>query len=210
MRVTYLFDPLCGWCYGAAPALERLAELDGVTVELAPSGLFAGEGARVMDANFAGFAWQNDQRIARLSGQQFTDAYRTRILGKTGGMFDSAPATLGIVAAGLTEPEREIEAMKTLQHARYVDGRDNSELAVVGDILEDAGFSEAARRIRAPDEALLSAYRQRTSAARSEMKRFGVNGVPALIVEDSRGRRLLSSNVLFGDFETLAATLQAA
>lgn len=209
MRVTYLFDPLCGWCYGAVPALERLVQLDGATVELAPSGLFAGEGARAMDANFAAFAWQNDQRIARLCGQQFTDAYRAKILGKAGGMFDSAPATLGIVAVGLTEPAREIEAMKTLQNARYVEGRDNSELAVVESILEEAGFSEAARRVRAPDEALHSSYRQRTSAARSEMKNFGVNGVPALIVEDNRSRRLLSSNVLFGELDTLAARLQA-
>lgn len=210
MRVTYVFDPLCGWCYGAAPVLERLAKLDGATLELAPSGLFAGEGARPMDANFAAFAWQNDQRIARLSGQQFTDAYRAKILEKAGGMFDSAPATLGIIAAGLTEPAQEFEAMKTLQNARYVDGRDNSELAVVSDILEEAGFSEAARRLRAPDEALLSAYRQRISAARSEMNSFGVNGVPALIVEDKRGRRLLSSNALFGDFDTLTAQMRAA
>jgi putative protein-disulfide isomerase len=208
--VTYLFDPLCGWCYGALPALERLAKLDGVTVELAPSGLFAGEGARPMDANFAAYVWQNDQRIARLSGQQFTDAYRAKVLGKAEGMFDSAPATIGIVAVGLTEPAREIEVMKALQNARYVDGHDNSELSVVGDILKEAGFSEAARRMHAADEALLSAYRKRTSAARSEMKSFAVNGVPALIVKDKRGRRLLSSNALFGDFDTLAAELQAA
>ncbi|NTJ11551.1 DsbA family protein [Rhizobium lusitanum] len=210
MRLTYLFDPLCGWCYGAAPALERLRQLDGTTVELAPSGLFAGEGARAMDASFAVYAWQNDQRIARLTGQKFTDAYRMNILEHAEGMFDSAPATLGIIAAGLAEPAREIEAMKALQNGRYVDGLDNSELSVVSDILNAAGFSQAGRRVRAPDEPLLSAYRQRVSSARSEMQTFGVNGVPALIVEDEHGRRLLSGNALFGDFGVLAAQLRAA
>ena len=68
MRVTYLFDPLCGWCYGAGPALERLGQLGDVTLELMPTGLFAGEGARMMDAQFAAYAWQNDERIARLTG----------------------------------------------------------------------------------------------------------------------------------------------
>src|SRR2546423_699122 len=97
MRVTYLFDPLCGWCYGAAPALGGLAQLDGVSLELMPTGLFAGGGARAMDAQFAAYAWQNDQRIARLTGQPFSDAYRTEVLGKPG-MFDSAPATLGVIA----------------------------------------------------------------------------------------------------------------
>ncbi|RUZ44799.1 DsbA family protein, partial [Mesorhizobium sp. M7A.F.Ca.CA.004.05.2.1] len=24
-EVTYLFDPLCGWCYGATPMLDRLS-----------------------------------------------------------------------------------------------------------------------------------------------------------------------------------------
>ena len=22
--LTYLFDPLCGWCYGASPAIQKL------------------------------------------------------------------------------------------------------------------------------------------------------------------------------------------
>jgi putative protein-disulfide isomerase len=48
--VTYLFDPLCGWCYAAAPALQYLQGVDAVQVSLAPTGLFAGAGARPMDA----------------------------------------------------------------------------------------------------------------------------------------------------------------
>src|SRR5690242_9054966 len=46
MGITYLFDPLCGWCYGACPVLDRLALLGDATLELMPTGLFAGEGAR--------------------------------------------------------------------------------------------------------------------------------------------------------------------
>ncbi|GAB3442049.1 hypothetical protein [Insolitispirillum peregrinum] len=46
MHITYLFDPLCGWFYGAGPALERLAARDDVTLDLAPTGLFADDGAR--------------------------------------------------------------------------------------------------------------------------------------------------------------------
>ena len=45
VTVTYLFDPLCGWCYAAAPALKFLQAQEGVEVVLAPTGLFAGAGA---------------------------------------------------------------------------------------------------------------------------------------------------------------------
>ena len=32
VTVTYLFDPLCGWCYAAAPVLARLQATPGVQV----------------------------------------------------------------------------------------------------------------------------------------------------------------------------------
>ena len=51
-HITYLFDPLCGWCYGAAPAILRLAKDPSVSLALAPTGLFSG-GGRTMDAAFA-------------------------------------------------------------------------------------------------------------------------------------------------------------
>jgi putative protein-disulfide isomerase len=210
MRITYLFDPLCGWCYGASPVLEKLSQLDGVTLNLAPTGLFAGEASRPMDRQFAAYAWQNDQRIARLTGQPFSDAYREQVLGATGGLFDSAPATLGLVAVCLTKPARELEALKTLQRARYQDGRNNSDLKVVAEILAEAGFTEAAWRLQSPDEALLDAYRSRVSAARADMARFGAEGVPGLIVDRDGDERLMRTSALFGAFDVLANQLRAA
>ncbi len=155
MRVTYLFDPLCGWCYGAGPALDRLALLDDVTLELMPTGVFAGEGARAMDAQFATYAWQNDQRIARLTGQPFSELYCAEVLGKSGGVFDSAPATLGVIAVRVTEAPRELDALKALQRARYVDGHDNVSLAGVSDILQSIGLGAAAERVRTQDDQLI-------------------------------------------------------
>ncbi|WP_299820920.1 DsbA family protein [uncultured Roseibium sp.] len=209
MQITYLFDPLCGWCYGASPAIERLAALENVTLALSPTGLFAGEGARPLDAGFAQFAWQNDQRIARLTGLPFTEAYKTQVLDTPGNMFDSAPATLALVAVGLSEPGKELAVLKTLQHARYEDGRDTSDLETVAAILEETGFPAAARSLRAPDESLYALYRTKTSAARSDMAAFGANGVPALVAGDGANRRLLNSNALYGDFDQLAAQIAA-
>ena len=80
MQMIYLFDPLCGWCYGATPALEKIAKLEDIIIEMAPTGLFAGQGARPMDDRFAAFAWQNDQRIGQLTGQVFSQAYRDQVL----------------------------------------------------------------------------------------------------------------------------------
>jgi putative protein-disulfide isomerase len=62
IQVTYLFDPLCGWCYGASSAIHKLGQYTGIQLEMAPTGLFSG-GGRTMDTTFADFTWSNDLRI---------------------------------------------------------------------------------------------------------------------------------------------------
>jgi putative protein-disulfide isomerase len=210
MQVTYLFDPLCGWCYGASAALQQIAALPHIDLKLAPTGLFSGTGARPLDSHFASFAWQNDQRIARVSGQIFSETYKKQILDTVDGMFDSGPATLGLVAVGLSEMSGEIVALKALQHARYVNGQNTSELTVVAEVLSDAGFKLAAKKLESPDEELLTALQTRVQAAQAEMTRFGIHGVPALIIGESHNRRVLSTSALFGNFDLLAEQLRAA
>ncbi len=207
LRLTYLFDPLCGWCYGASPVITRLAAEPRIAVTLAPTGLFAGDGARPMSAQFAEFAWSNDQRIARLTGQVFSDAYRRDILGDHSSLFDSAPATLAVVAVQITRPERAVAALTAIQNARYVDGRDTTRVTVLREILTSMDLTDAASLVGSPDDALLTAYRETVANARADMTAFGLEGVPALIVEAPEGRYSLKSNGLMGDPERVVEQL---
>ncbi len=209
-NITYLFDPLCGWCYGASATLESLMRKPDIDVELAPTGLFAGTGARPMDAGFADYAWSNDQRIARLTGQPFSDAYRHEVLADHTRLFDSGPATLAIIAVAVTAPERAFAALKAIQHARYVDGHDITDMDVLVQVLRTLDMPEIADRLETPDEALMAAYRSRIETARGEMRRFGAEGVPALIVGAGDRRRLLRASALFGSMDMLVAELKAA
>ena len=209
IQITYLFDPLCGWCYAAAPGLRTLSEMPGVAVTLAPTGLFAGQGARRMDAQFAASAWSNDQRIQQLTGQPFSQRYREDVLGRQQALFDSGPATLALTAVALTAPERELEVLQVFQQARYVDGRDTSAAAVLADVLAQLGLDAAAARIAEPDSELLAAVQSRIGQARADMRVFGAQGVPTVIVADATGRRLLPSGALYGPKDSLLAQLQA-
>ena len=100
MRKTlyYIFDPLCGWCYGAHTVVADIAENPDVDLQLMPSGMFSGAGARPMGPEFAAYAWANDQRINNMTDQPFSEAYRTNVLGAEGQMFDSSMATLALAA----------------------------------------------------------------------------------------------------------------
>ncbi|MBU8545252.1 MULTISPECIES: DsbA family protein [Roseomonadaceae] len=208
--ITYLFDPLCGWCYGAAPVLDQLASLPGLALELAPTGLFAGAGARPMEPRFAAYAWSNDQRIARLTGQVFSEAYRHRVLADTARLFDSGPATLALTAVVLTDPDRMRPALRAIQHARYVAGEDITDTALLARILTEAGLPDAAARLAAPDAALRAALGQHITASQALMQEMGAEGVPALVVGTGPSCRLLPASVLFGGADALLGSLAAA
>jgi putative protein-disulfide isomerase len=207
--VTYLFDPLCGWCYGASAVVQRLGQQPNIRLVLAPSGLFTG-GGRTMDAAFADYAWSNDLRIAKLTGQRFTEDYRQKVLGRLGSRFDSAAATLALTAVSLSEPQRDLEALKALQEARYVQGLDTCDVSVLETLLRDLGLAAAADRMVASDAELLAANAARIQKARGLMQTFGAQGVPALLVTDGRGSRLLSGNALYGNFDSLLGQIVAA
>jgi putative protein-disulfide isomerase len=205
----YLFDPLCGWCYGATPAVAGLLEIPRVSIELLPTGLFSGEGARPMDDAFAAFAWSNDQRIERLTGQRFTELYRRRVLGDRQRLFDSGPATVALTAVSLTAPARELEALKAIQRARYVDGSDVTSLVTLAALLKVLDLEEAAARVANADANLLDATLARVGRAQALMQEFGARGVPTLIAESGTKRRVLDHAAAYSDPQALIGQLEA-
>ena len=191
MKIYYLFDPLCGWCYEAKPALETVASQ--YPVELVPTGLFYRSG-RVMDADFAQYAWGNDQRIQRLTGQAFSTAYRENVL-QGGGQFDSQNSLLALTAVREMAPEQEIAVLSALQTARYVDGRNNADLNVIADVLQSQGLGDVVPKLHDPktEQALLA----RINFGQQLAQRLGVSGVPQLVLERDGRFELVPSQLLF-------------
>jgi putative protein-disulfide isomerase len=212
--ITYLFDPLCGWCYGASPAMQHLQQQADITLELLPTGLFSGTGARTMDAQFAQYAWSNDVRIQKLSGQVFSERYRAEVLEQAGGRFDSGPATLALGAVALTAPERELDALKAIHEARYVHGQDITQVPVLVAVLQGLGLPEAATRLaqsaQQVDAELLATAQTRMARAQALMRAHGAQGVPTVLVHAAQGERVLPSSALYGDFDALMTQIKVS
>jgi putative protein-disulfide isomerase len=199
-HLIYIYDPLCGWCYGAMPAIHGLADLGGCIVEPLPSGLFAGTPDKRIDADMARHIEQADARIAAMSGQRFSEIYRRKVLGNPDMPFDSVPASQALTAVSLWNVRRELDALHALQRERFVAGRDISDPQVIAQALAASLGDDAETWVqRLAHPALAGVTDKRIARARRVMKAVGMQGVPALVWPSEQGMRLLPGQWLFAE-----------
>lgn len=203
-RLLYLFDPLCGWCYASAPALAALGQAWPHALSLHPSGLFAGAGARELTPQWGEYAWTNDQRIAAMTGQVFSQAYRSQVLMQPAGRFDSTAMNRALTLVAQLDPGLEPSLLHSLQLARYVDGQDTAAAEVVGRLAarlaRQAGHAvqegACVQRLQ-EDEALAHRTQARIAQSQVLMAEVGARGVPQLLLAGLGGLRPLPSAVLY-------------
>ncbi|MGH2341531.1 DsbA family protein [Segnochrobactraceae bacterium EtOH-i3] len=210
IELQYFFDPLCGWCYASAPALEGLANRFPAQLRMMPSGLFFG--SRPV-SSMADHAWRNDQRIQSLTGQQFSEDYHQNVLLAPDGVFTSAPATLALQILGEIDAKLEPAFLHAAQIARYVDGHETSgeeevarvAVAVAGEHGFDLTVEEVIDRLR-NDAALRERTLERMEASQTRMDELGIRGVPQLVaVIDGKPADLAGEILYHGPQRLLAA-----
>lgn len=188
-QLIYLFDPLCGWCYGASLAIEKLSQNNEIV--LLPTGLFTDTG-RKMDNDFAQYAWENDQRIAKLTGVIFSQQYREQLLEKETD-FDSRLMVNALSVVQRTQPSKTFAVLKSLQQARYIQGLDTTKLDVVHMIINRQG-------IDCTTEAILAAQAladQKITQGQALAQQLGLRGVPKLVLKTGQGYQVLPNTLLF-------------
>ncbi|MGH8445802.1 MAG: DsbA family protein [Solimonas sp.] len=201
----YLYDPLCGWCYAAAPLVAIARDLPDIELQLHGGGLMAGANRQAVSAELRGYVMQHDQRIAALSGQPFGAAYFDGLLRDSGAIFDSEPPTAAILAADAIAG-RGAELLARLQQAHYVEGRRIADASVLqelaADIDLDPGRFAAAFAAHAgePTRRHIADSRRRLAAA-------GGRGFPTFIVERDGHSRVLDASACLGQPERWQAEL---
>jgi putative protein-disulfide isomerase len=97
MILHYIYDPLCGWCYGAKPLVQAAQAVLPVLAH--GGGMMTGANRQKVSPQLRSYVIPHDRRIAEYSGQPFGEAYFEGLLRDHTAVFDSAPPIAAVLAA---------------------------------------------------------------------------------------------------------------
>jgi putative protein-disulfide isomerase len=202
-KLHYIYDPLCGWCYGAAPLIQAAREI--MAVQAHAGGMLTGARRMTVAPELRQFVMSHDQRIAQLTGQPFGTAYTDGLLRADGTVFDSAPPITAILAAEQIG-RRGLDLLARLQSAHYVEGRRIAEPAVLRGLAAEIGLDVDAFA-QAYAELDGAATRAHIEASRALLARLGAGGFPTLALEHGGSLTVLDITPYHGNVAAWRALL---
>jgi putative protein-disulfide isomerase len=203
----YIFDPLCGWCYAAAPLVEAARALPGLDIALHGGGMMTGGNRQPVTDALRRYVMPHDERIAGLTGQPFGEDYFNGLLRDSGAVFDSEPPTMAILAAQALGG-RGLDLLQRIQRAHYVQGLRVADPAVLAALAADIGLDPAAfgAAFAAAQGAETASH---IAASRQLLARLGGSGFPTLALERAGACTLLEPSRYLGRPAQWQADLRA-
>jgi len=195
-KLVYVFDPLCGWCYGFSPVVRQLFEATRRRAQwdILTGGMVVGDRVGPI-GRLSEFLKQALPRVEGTTGVRFGKAFTTEVLER------------GTLVLSSLEPSRALQAVKTLaadralafaagvQKALYDEGRDVTSLSVLGDV------AESVRVVGFELEYMKADTYERTLEEFRLVAEMGVTGFPTLLGFDGNQSRVFSRG--WAPFETV-------
>ena len=173
----YIYDPLCGWCYGAEPLVWAANGVDGLALRMHAGGLWP-QPTRLPEPTRE-YIKQADARVGQISGQPYGEPYLNGLLFDPELVLESRPVIAAVLAAQALDSTKALSMLRGIQHAHYERGRHVVREAtleeVAGEIgLDVAAFSSALKTVPV-DEHIAS--------SQELMNDVGAQGFPTFVLQ---------------------------
>ena len=113
--LIYIGDPMCSWCYGFGPELDKIKEaFPNTPMEMVMGGLRAGGTEKIADLK--DFLYQHWLDVQNTSGVKIN----FNILRKGEILYDTEPACRAVIIAGNMNPEIKYDFFKEVQKSFYL------------------------------------------------------------------------------------------
>ena len=178
MKLLYVGDPMCSWCYGFGKEMTALMALHpGLEMEIIVGGVRAGA-TDLLDQAGKEFRLGHWERVEAQSGLPFN---RAALMARENFVYDTEPVCRAVVTARKLAPAADLLAVfRTLQQAFYVDGLDTTDGRVLSAVVAEQLQLDVDTVLRMWQDADTIAQ---TRADFSRARALGVRSFPALLLD---------------------------
>ena len=203
MILHYIYDPLCGWCYGAKPLVQAAQQVLPVVAHA--GGMMSGANRQRVSPQLRDYVMPHDRRIAEYTGQPFGEAYFEGLLRDHSAVFDSTPPIAAVMAAESIDG-RGLQMLGCLQTAHYVEGRRIADESVLFDVAAQMGYVQTTfvMVFKSVDP------QAQVKASRALLARLGGQGFPTLALEQDGQFTLIDISPWLGKPQAFADWLGQA
>lgn len=206
----YVFDPLCGWCYGFSPVLQQVLAQYGASlnVQVVGGGLALGPNRRTM-AELRQYVAGSIPRLEQLTGVRFGQPWLQLLNTNDTLRMDSEPPCRALGVVKQLAPDKAVPFAQRLLKAYFVEGNTFQSVDHFQPLCVDVGvdFPSFSAQYTAPGASALAEADFRLAAV------LGATGFPTLVWQGADGqRRVIARGYMpFADLDPmLKALLQPA
>ncbi len=196
LEIVYVADPMCSWCWGFAPTVEKVDASYDIPLRIVVGGLRPADRAEPLETirDLLKHHWG---QVAAASGQPFDLAG----LDRPGWVYDTMTADTAVVTMRTMAPDETLGFFTRIQRAFYAERADVTDPDVYTGLVD--GFpvdpNEFVTNLVSPE------MRAATEKDFEEAAWLGVTGFPTLLLRD--GASTVPLSLGYAPFERVAQRL---
>jgi putative protein-disulfide isomerase len=143
MRLLYVFDALCGWCYGFRAVMDQLHDefSSSLPFEVISGGMVLGNQAGPI-GQVAGYISEAYKKVEERTGVKFGQDFLEGTLKDGQVIFDSYPPAKALRIFKEFKPKETVQFASDIQSAIYFDGIDPCDFEIYSQLIVKYGISK--------------------------------------------------------------------
>lgn len=126
MKIYYIMDPLCGWCYGFSDVIQTLYKKyeKNFEFEIIPAGMWINDSVQKMNNSLGNYIKTHNEKIEKITGKKFGAKFNELILNSNKIVLDSFVPSKAMVVFEKLDFSNRMLAMKKIQESFFINGQD--------------------------------------------------------------------------------------
>lgn len=191
--LIYVFDPLCGWCYGFSPVMQRVYDTykDKANFEVVTGGMITGDEVGPI-GKISPFLKKATAQVTQHTGAEFSSLFLDTIITEGTQILTSMEPSIAIQICKSEKPDSIFSFISALHKDIYINGLKTAIPKDYGRLAEIMGFNPKIFINNVQNKTYIDKAKKDFEYAGS----LGVDSYPALLIRSKQGIKVITKGFL--------------